>query len=72
MCSKIIIETVANGFIVTDNKDEIDNRIVFSFDNGIKESVVDLLNHVKALLGYSGSKHDAQRIFIQLEDHNGS
>lgn len=72
MCYKITIEPVCNGFIVTENSDEIENRIVYSFDEGIKESVVNMLNSVKELLGYGGSKYDEKRIFITLETQHDS
>ena len=73
MSGKIIIEPVYNGFIVTDSlHPEEQNRMVFSFHEGIKESVVNMLNNIKEVLGFGGSKHDEKRIFIRLENQHDS
>lgn len=73
MCTKLEIEAVKNGFIVSHEGDDYNEvKYVFSNDTGMKECVVDLLNFIKEHFGYAGSKHDVQRIYVKLENQHDS
>lgn len=65
---KITIESLNNGFLVTNEVDgEVSERIAFAFNEFEKECAVELLCCIKEMLGFYGSKHDAERIYIKLE-----
>ena len=63
------VEEVSNGYILSDSDDDsVESKIVFDVTNGEMECVVDLLNTIKYQLGFAGSKHDARRIVITIEN----
>jgi hypothetical protein len=70
---KLIIESVDNGYIIIrEIGGEIEEKVVFAFNEFEKECAVELLCCIKEMLGFYGSKHDSERIFIRLEKQNDS
>lgn len=70
MTWKLEIEVCENGFILTNidtNYPEELTRYVFSYEDNELTCVVSLLHAIQDCLGYYGSKHDLERIFIRKE-----
>lgn len=67
---KLLIETVANGFILT-VKDDDSHKLVFSKFNGTVESdiqtMIELLYSINDLVGPMTSRYSKERIVITTE-----
>lgn len=75
MSWKITIEDTQNGFLLTKkygfpNCDEPLERFVFDDFHGELKCAAHLLNYIQELIGMRGSKHDDERIFIEIKKQN--
>lgn len=64
---KLVIEKCLNGFILTS---EDGREVIMESDSEVKD-YQRLLYAVLEHYGYFGSKHDAERLFIEVRKQNG-
>lgn len=71
MVWELNIKRVENGFVVINyNEDEggvVEREYVFEQKDNELEAMVDVLNFIQDHFGYYGSKHDKERIFVEIK-----
>lgn len=68
---KIEIIKANNGYILTymeDLGESTIRRIVFEEKENELEAMVDVLNFIQKFFGLGGSKHDKERIFVEINN----
>lgn len=69
---KLTIETAENGILVTSPKEDLlydTVHTVFEDRNNL-EHYRDMCYHILECVGYIGSKHDEERLFIEIRKQN--
>lgn len=64
---KLTIETCDNGFLVKRECDESESTVITVFeDRDNLEHYQQMCYHILECLGYVGSKHDEERLWVEI------
>lgn len=65
--TKLCIDRVDNGYIVTLDPNVEGDPVVFQDKDNELETFQELLYYIMDYFGHAGSKHDPERIFVEIK-----